>query len=319
MRGVILLLAATAIHGTVNAATVVRFGAKLCDAGAQMSNGQCIENVRGKCPAGYYQTVIDANTYAGITFHNECMNAYNKTDLPDIFYPIYTGVLVKFGPALCGASQQYSNGVCIDKEQGRCPDGAYKTVVGSNTFSSPSAQMGECMNSYNQYELPKFLTPIYNGILVSFGATLCGSGKYLSDGACVPYERGECPENFYTITSETETLTTPENAKCANGYGSYWLNSNCAAGASTHGLCAVLCEKDLEYTGLGTCATLCPHGKTELHAKNGMSWPLYAEKLTTPAMNIKMPGGVCYINFLPGAARGTMNVKSTTGTYHISD
>lgn len=247
MRGVIILLAIAAAHGTSSAATVVRYGPMLCENDQQLSNGTCIEKMQNDCPAGYYETLIDASTYSAMTLKLQCMNSYNKEQLPDIFHAIY------------------------------------------------------------------------NGVLVAYGAKLCGNGQYLSDGECTAYQRGECPENFYDITGAEETLSIPENMSCASDYVSYGLNANCASGAVSNGLCAILCERDKTYTGLGTCATPCPHGITEMHAAGGHAWPLYAEKLTTPALNIKTSNGVCYINFLPGAARGVMNIKSATGTYHISD
>lgn len=319
MRGVILLLALTVIHGTSHAATVVRFGARLCEANQQLSNGECIDRAQNECPSGYYKTVIASATYSSMTLTNQCMNAYDKRILPDGLHAIYSGVLVKYGATLCGADEQFTAGACQPKLPGRCPEGSYKTVIGQATFSSPSAELQECMNSYNSYDLPEFLTPIYNGVLVAFGPKLCGAGQYLSDGTCMALERGECPENFHDITVDEATLATPENAACATGYTSYWLNANCSAGKEQNNMCAILCTDGLSYTGLGTCAAICPHGMTELRASDGQAWPLYAEKLTTPALNIKMPDGVCYINFLPGAARDVMNIKSATGTYHITD
>lgn len=319
MRGVIILLAIAAAHGTSSAATVVRYGPMLCENDQQLSNGTCIEKMQNDCPAGYYETLIDASTYSAMTLKLQCMNSYNKEQLPDIFHAIYNGVLVKYGAKLCGADERLIAGECKKKNQGRCPDGSYKTEIAQATFLAPSATLEECMNSYSQYELPEFFTPIYNGVLVAYGAKLCGNGQYLSDGECTAYQRGECPENFYDITGAEETLSIPENMSCASDYVSYGLNANCASGAVSNGLCAILCERDKTYTGLGTCATPCPHGITEMHAAGGHAWPLYAEKLTTPALNIKTSNGVCYINFLPGAARGVMNIKSATGTYHISD
>jgi len=319
MRGVIFLLAIAAVQGTANAATVVRFGARLCEDGQQMSNGTCIDKVQNECPSGYYETVIASATYSAMTLKNQCMNAYDKQQMPDMFHAIYSGVLVKYGATLCAADEQFAAGTCQKKEPGRCPEGSYKTPIGQSTFSSPSAALQECMNSYNAYELPEFLTPIYNGVLVAYGAKLCGAGQYLSDGECMAVTRGDCPENFHDITVDAATLTTPENAVCATGYATYWLNADCTAGQSKNNMCAILCEDGLKYTGLGTCAELCPHGKTELRASGGQTWPLWAEKLTTPALNIKTSDGVCYINFLPGAARGVMNIKSAAGTYHISD
>jgi len=319
MRGVIFLFLLIA-PGMADAASIVKFGARLCDEGQHMSAGTCTDKVQNECPAGYYETLIAPSTYSAITIHNQCMNSYNKVELPTGFNAIYNGVLIKFGPTLCGADQQLANGKCEPKEQGRCADGSYKTLVVQSTFSAPGVSSNECMNSYNMYELDSVLSLIYNGVLISFGPKLCGAGQYLADGECMPTTRGECPENFHVISPDEATLgTLGGDGACANGYAGYYLNANCAAGETSDNMCAVLCDAGLQYTGLGTCAAPCPHGMTAMHLSDGHSWPMYAEKLTTPGLNIKMPAGMCYINFLPGAARGGVNVKSADGTYHITD
>lgn len=315
--GTFLFLAT--IPGMASGAQIVKFGAKLCDDGSQLSSGTCMEKERGACPAGYYVTPINSATYARVTLKNQCMNSYNKTELPAIFHPIYNGVLIKFGATLCGGGQQFAAGQCQDKVQGRCPAGFYKTPIAQSTFSSPSAQLQECMNSYNQYELAEYLSAIYNGVLVLFGAKLCGAGQYLADGECTSYDRGECPAGFYQATPDADTLTTPEMGVCATGYSSYALHANCDAGEVSNGLCAVLCTGGLRYTGLGTCATLCPYGGGHLKTSAGVSWPMYSEKLITPSLGMRTADGSCYINFLPGAGAG-INIKSADAkTYHITD
>lgn len=243
--GTFLFLAT--IPGMASGAQIVKFGAKLCDDGSQLSSGTCMEKERGACPAGYYVTPINSATYASVTLKNQCMNSYNKTELPAIFHPIY------------------------------------------------------------------------NGVLIPFGAKLCGAGQYLADGECTSYDRGECPAGFYQATPDADTLTTPEMGVCATGYSSYALHANCDAGEVSNGLCAVLCTGGLRYTGLGTCATLCPYGGGHLKTSAGVSWPMYSEKLITPSLGMRTADGSCYINFLPGAGAG-INIKSADGkTYHITD
>jgi len=319
MRGVVFLFLLIA-PGMADAATIVKFGARLCDPSQHLSNNVCIDKVRNDCPAGYFESLIPSSTYSALTVRNQCMNSYSKVEMLDGFHALYNGVLIKFGPTLCGADQQLANGKCQPKEQGNCADGYYKTLAAQSTFSALSVSSNECMNSYSIFELDSVLSMIYNGVLIKFGPTLCGAGQYLSEGQCTPYTRGECPEKFHEISPADTTLATlGTNGACANGYAGYPLNANCASGETSDGMCAVLCDAGLRYTGLGTCTAPCPHGITTMHLSDGHSWPMYAEKLTTPGLNIQTAAGMCYINFLPGAANGTLNVKNATGTYHITD
>ncbi len=302
---------------------VVEFGATLCDADQHMSSGECVARERDKCPSGYYKTLIGSATYSAPTRElKSCLNSYDDAVMPDLFHPIYNGIVVSFGATLCGADEQFGAGACQPRAQGRCADGFYQTLIGPGTFSAPTVELNECMNSYDQFELSDLLSVIYNGVLVNFGATLCGDGKYLSDGACVSYTRGTCPENFYDITVSDTTMMPRENGLCANGYKSFSLTANCASNDVQSSMCAILCDGGLTYTGAGTCAEMCsvnPGRNVTLNA-SGLSLPLYSRRITTPALGVATSnGGVCYGNLISGAQRGAINVVVSGKTYYLSD
>lgn len=317
-------------------AEIVKFGPMLCGPNQQFSNGACVDVDRGICPAGYFQTVIESTTFAGLQLRAQCMNTYSKYQMPSELYPIYNGVLVKFGPTLCKANTQSSNGVCVQKRKSICPDGFYRTVVGQNTFSSLSVSDQQCMNAYTEYEAPDYIELIYNGILVNFGPQLCGVGKFLSNGTCVARAKGDCPTNFYDVTGdmynttkteEGETvvtkinvlLPTNQDGTCSSGYSTYGLSWNCVEGINTP-LCAVLCDTGLLYTGVGTCAVPCDGGVTRLHTSTGLSLPVYATRQVTPSLRILTPGGdMCYVNALPGESAGTLNIQQNGQIYHVTD
>ena len=248
MRFKEILLLLTMAPITSHGATVVKFGAVLCDE-THMSSGACVDIERDICPSGYYKTLIGSATFAAPTLElKSCMNSYNDTVMSDLFYPIYNGVLVSFGASLCGPDEHFASGACKPRVQGRCNDGFYQTLISGITFSSPSAELNECTNSYNQYELPELLSPIYNGGLVNFGATLCGVDQYLSDDICVSRSQGDCPENFYDLAISDTTMMPRENALCATGYNSFWLTANCASNDTQFSMCATLCDAGLTYT-----------------------------------------------------------------------
>lgn len=320
MRGQIGLFLLAVTMCPVHGASVVSFGATLCGPDQQMTNGKCADKESGKCPAGYYATVIGAATYSAATVQTrQCMNTYDMVEMPDFFYPIYNGVLVGFGATLCGAGAQLENGKCVDWSRGKCPDGAHKTAIGQATFSAATVDNSQCMNTYDIYELPEYLTPIYNGVLVSFGATLCGAGQQMQSGACADIVRGECPENFHDITVNDETLLPRTGGVCAKNYGEYFLVANCADGAQSGGMCAMLCDAGVPYTGVGTCAAYCTHGATVLRTSTGLRIPLYDARQTTPALNVELGADVCYGNLVPGQMAGAINMRGTDGVYYLVD
>lgn len=321
-KEIFLLLAMLPI--TSHGATVVKFGAVLCDETQHMSSGACVDIERDMCPSGYYKTLIDSATFSAPALElKSCKNSYDDTVMSDLFYPIYNGVLVNFGASLCGPDEQFGSGACQPRVQGRCSDGFYQTLIGGNTFSSPSAELNECMNSYNQYELPELLSAIYNGVLVNFGATLCGADQYLSDGTCVSRSQGDCPENFYDLAISDTTMMPRENALCATGYKSFWLTANCASNDTQFSMCATLCDAGLTYTGTGACSAMCsvnPGRGVTLNGLGGMSIPLYSTRMTAPSVNIATTnGGVCYGNLVPGTMRGAINVTVSGKNYYITD
>jgi len=297
---------------------LVNFGPTLCGAGQIMQNGQCVEMDRGRCPAGYYTSNIDSVTYSAPTLQNNCLNTYNRVTMPEMFHPMYNGILVKFGPKLCGPGYDMVNGTCTARTQGRCPNGYMMYPVSSNTFSAQTLDLN-CMNSYNTFEVPDILQMMYNGILVNFGPELCGAGMRMSDGACVPLERGECPENYYDATVDAETLMKTNMGKCDTNYSAYGLSANCGA-ATDAALCAILCDAPAVYTGVGTCATPCELGARRLNTSNGILVPLYSERQSTPTLNVLFPdGGMCYGNLVSGAARGSINMNYNNTIYHTTD
>ncbi|MCM1294089.1 MAG: hypothetical protein NC311_00820 [Muribaculaceae bacterium] len=319
----ISLFILTTLSWNAHGAEIVKFGATLCPTGQHMSNGICIDLSYERCPSGFHQSLIGASTFSAPSIaQRNCMNAYNPFTMPDEFYAIYNGVLVSFGATLCDENSQFGGGACAERVQGRCPDGQYQTLIGANTFSSPTAELNECMNSYNQYEMPDVWSAIYNGVLVNFGATLCGAGQYLSDGACVSRDRGDCPDSFYDITVSDTTMMPRENASCASGYSSFWLAANCASGDVQNNMCAVLCDAGLSYSGTGACVAMCSvnAGRNVTLNMPGRSLPLYAVRNTTPALGVATSnGGVCYGNLVPGTMRGAINVTVSGKNYYISD
>lgn len=231
--------------------------------------------------------------------------------------------VVKFGAVLCDETQHMSSGACVDIERDMCPSGYYKTLIGSATFSAPTLELKSCMNSYDDTVMSDLFYPIYNGVLVSFGVTLCGADQYLSDGTCVSRSQGDCPENFYDLAISDTTMMPRENALCATGYKSFWLTANCASNDTQFSMCATLCDAGLTYTGTGACSAMCsvnPGRGVTLNGVGGLSIPLYSTRMTAPSVNVATTnGGVCYGNLVPGTMRGAINVTVSGKNYYVTD
>lgn len=305
-----------ASHG----ATLVKFGAKLCAPGYHLSNGECAEIVRDVCPAGYYRTLIQQDVFRALGMNVACQSTYTRRPLPDAFFAIYNGVLFKFGPALCASGENWTPDGCQPHQQSVCPDNFYRTRFNASTFWAQSVSTANCRTSYALYELPEFINIIYNGTLVSFGAPLCSSGQYLSDGVCTARTRGDCPEKFYDLDLGSDTTIKPAPmGKCETGYGVYSPMRDCGAYGDAL-MCATLCSGDDVYTGVGTCAALCDGPFKQMRVSTGLSIPLYSAVQATPSLNVMMlDGTICYGNAMPGTASGTLNISNGEQTWHLTD
>ncbi len=91
-------------------------------------------------------------------------------------------------------------------------------------------------------------------------------------------------------------------------------------GPGTSSACPWACNNGFNKTFEGLCALMCTAGVTTLRTGTGVIVPLYAEKLTTPAINIRTTGGqMCYANLAEGNGAGAINVKYNNITYHTVD
>ena len=66
----------------------------------------------------------------------------------------------------------------------------------------------------------------------------------------------------------------------------------------------------------GQCVRQCEAGMTRLVTSNGYRFDLFAEKRTTPSINIRYGDTVCYADLHPGNVSGTLNIRHGTQEYH---
>ena len=79
--------------------------------------------------------------------------------------------------------------------------------------------------------------------------------------------------------------------------------------------CPWECDSGYGQTDSGECLQLCQAGVTEFHAGNLM-FNIYANKQTTPSINIKYNDTVCYVSLAAGSTTNAVHVKYQDTTYH---
>ncbi len=88
------------------------------------------------------------------------------------------------------------------------------------------------------------------------------------------------------------------------GVGADDVSDCCVAGYRSHnGVCAQMCAAGIEYIKTST----------------GVSVPLFAEKLSSPALGVGYNGGVCYAGMATGVQSGAINVKYNGHVYHVQE
>ena len=155
----------------------------------------------------------------------------------------------------------------------------------------------------------------------------CSAGKYLTIESASEWKNGlryarctgvDCMNGkictnvdtgYYSPDGDTEQHacdTPPTNAH---------ITSACTAAANT----VWECDSGTVHMSNDTCEPLCTAGITQLNTSNGLSFNIYANKLTTPALNLLRNNTVCYVNLSPGVASGTINIQHGDTVYHTTD
>lgn len=116
----------------------------------------------------------------------------------------------------------------------------------------------------------------------------------LNGGAITKLPDDVCPDGFYTV---------PYDISCGEGFVDTTDVPSCA-----------------DDTSGDFCSTVnrlpCTSGLSVLRTGSGLSYQLWADKNTTPALHVRYNGTVCYINLEPGNAPNSINVKYGGVVYH---
>lgn len=139
----------------------------------------------------------------------------------------------------------------------------------------------------------------------------------------IPYNLFDGINNISTsnmtdiFKNDTKLATTcpPGTTQVTTGYENYWKPGTSGTAATPRVACkpdAVAC--DHAYNGV--CPDLCSFA-TQLKTSTGLSFPLFANKVTSVAINIRQNGVTCYVPLEAGnGGTGSLNLTYNNTTYH---
>ena len=246
---------------------------------------------------------------------------------------------------ICGYGEYHLNGVCYDlseltdETRFGCDAGSHMTVATDASFMGPKDKLTNpkeprCNGDYSLYDFvvgtnsPSLedsrIYPLYNGTLLFIGANTTDNAFSVS--TFEDMRKNKCSvngDNYYNIDLLGETTSQPfafpSLGMCDVGFSKFVVEKNChrietSDDIKDNWLCGVLCEQpEYVYTNSGVCSTngYCMNGDSQmrLHVARPdgekYSYPLYASKTSTPALNFKFLDKVtneermCYVNLVP--------------------
>ena len=79
----------------------------------------------------------------------------------------------------------------------------------------------------------------------------------------------------------------------------------------------VVCNDGYEKIS-GGCYAVCSAGISKLNVGGGLTLPLFADRITSPSLNVMYNNQVCYIPLTKGKGQNTVHIMSPDGTvYHV--
>lgn len=148
-----------------------------------------------------------------------------------------------------------------------------------------------------------------------FVATLTGYGNYNTSN---PYEI--CAKWLnWSIERELSDISRLPGDKCPDGFYTVPYDISCGEGF-VDDTDIPSCNDDTSGTFCMVPGTVpCTSGVTQLRTSTGLSFSLWAEKYTTPAICVMYNNTICYINLVQGSAANSINVNYNGTIYHTVD
>lgn len=242
------------------------------------------------------------------------VGGYSLLEIPEDIVPVYNGFTMGAAPTLCEDGYMQNGTTCVEYATGTCKEN--DDALGVNNASFMALDGGLCkIGGYSVLEIPNDIYPVYNGFTMGAQVTLCNNGYLANGSSCTSYTTGDCPTNYQDLSINVNTITKLSNGVCNTGYSKYTINQQCNNN-TTDSICAILCSGGLEYTDVGTCASICPGEHTTLRTSTGLVLPMWSEKQITPSLNVQIGENVCYVNLVSGQKSDAINIKYDNKIYH---
>ncbi len=123
--------------------------------------------------------------------------------------------------------------------------------------------------------------------------------------------------NTFPNTCDLHTAVAYDGDRCPDGFFTVPYESWCGEGM-VNIADAPYCADDVsgEYC-LTNSTKPCDAGISAIKTSTGLSFTLWAEKYTVPALAVKYNNTTCYGNLKPGVATGAININHDGTTYHL--
>lgn len=133
------------------------------------------------------------------------------------------------------------------------------------------------------------------------------------NGTCVPVDANHYSPNW--VIEDMASLSFAEAGLERYACPSGTSTTGYGTGADSADDCRIGCDDGYAYYD-GQCLPLCGGGISHLHIGNDVSIPLFADRHTTPALNVMFNDQICFINVAIGTESGTLNINHQGTLYH---
>ena len=316
-------------------AELLSFGPPICPYGQYRYNGECISFTTNHTDCTDYfdnnnghLITLDVSTFRFPESGDlKCYGPYSTYNYDDArIQPVsskgdFLYNMTKSAP-ICGFGQYHLNGTCYTYNDadstGKCKSDYHIMGAPDSSFMRPITEKPYCNGDYSLYNYVtgtfNTIYPMYHGTLLLFGPPI---------GIVADMKTHDCSvngDNYYQIGITSQgSYAYPTLGMCDVGYSKFVVDKNCwhiktSDDIKENWLCGVLCDSaDYVYTNSGVCSVdgYCMNGDSQmrLHVARPdgekYSYPLYASKTSTPALNFKFLDKVtneermCYVNLVP--------------------
>ena len=212
-----------------------------------------------------------------------------------VSYPVARELTMK-----CDPGYYYKNNTCVAYTQGGCLSGYYDETPAIQDSMFDMTYGGKCTGG-----MEPMLSRLFAAYAVRSSVAHCGAGYYPTTSGCAAHATDNCPTNYYAITPATAFVRGDENDECATNYSLYNDTDFCLKFLGNN--MSELCTPQLT----------CNAGVTTFRTSTGIILPLYRDRVTTPSLNFLIGNGnLCFVNLVPGNARGAINFNYNGTVYH---